>query len=201
MSNTKPFQRSCEQNKGPLLAVLEVEFASSSCLLEIGSGTGQHAVFFAQHLPHLSWQCGDVKSRHDGINAWISEYPRKNLLRPIEVDIPDKFWKSGSFDAHFSANTAHIMNRTAVKAMMAAVSDTLPIGGVFCQYGPFTQDGDFSTSSNLEFHRSLVERGYGGYRDTQELIEWAPALTLDRIVSMPANNLTLVWRKVQKRNS
>ena len=195
MIDPKPFQRSCEKNKEPLLAVLRAELSASSRLLEIGSGTGQHAVFFAPRLSHLLWQCSDVAANHPGINAWIDDFPSQNLLRPIEVSVPDRMWRLGDFDAFFTAITAQIMSRDEVKSMMENVSASLPEGGVFCQYGPFAQRGEFSTPSNEAFHNSLIERGYGGYRDTEELMEWAPALVLKRIVAMPTNNLTLVWRK------
>lgn len=191
----KPFSQACENNKRPILAVLKRVFANSKQVLEIGSGTGQHASYFSAHLPHLLWQTSDQVHYHDGINAWVSESSLPNLAKPIAYIVGVDSFPEGSFDGVFSANTAHIMQKDEVELLMKSVMNHLPKGGVFCQYGPFTQAGAFSSASNEEFHKSLVERGYGGYRDIDDLLSWAPNLTLSEQISMPANNMMLVWTK------
>ena len=197
----KPFSQACENNKGHILAVLKEAFSQSSNVLEIGSGTGQHAVYLAAHLPHLQWQCADQLEYHEGINAWIDEYPSPNLQRPIALRLPNDALpvyheaSQSPFNAYFSANTAHIMQAQAVQSLMTQINEHLPLEGVFCQYGPFTINHEFSSQSNADFHQSLIAGGYGGYRDLSELRTWAPNLTLSEVKQMPANNLMLVWKK------
>lgn len=191
----KPFSQACENNKRPILAILERAFADTQQVLEIGSGSGQHASYFAAHLPHLVWHTSDQYQYHDGINAWVSESSLPNLVSPIEFKVGADPFPLLPFDGVFSANTAHIMQKHEVKLLMELVTQKLPVGGTFCQYGPFTQTGVFSSQSNAEFHQSLLERGYGGYRDIDELNAWAQQLTLKEMITMPANNLMLVWTK------
>lgn len=194
-----PFSQSCENNKAVILAVLSEALVEAKNALEIGSGTGQHAVYFAKNLPHLQWHCADQVQYHPGILAWIKEYPSANLIEPVSLKLPQDDWPtpkdSGEFDAYFSANTAHIMQKSEAYFLMQTINDKLPQGGVFCQYGPFTQNGEFNSQSNEDFHHRLLSEGYGGYRDINELIDWAPSLTLSDIIQMPANNLMLIWRR------
>jgi cyclopropane fatty-acyl-phospholipid synthase-like methyltransferase len=192
----KPFSQACENNKGPILTVLKQYFAETKSVLEIGSGTGQHAVYFAHNLPNVTWQCSDALSNHAGIQQWISAYPSANLLTPISFVIGTDTWPDCSYDAVYSANTAHIMQKYEVKLMMSMIREFLPAGGLFCQYGPFTQNGEFNSKSNAEFDLQLTSNGYGGIRDINELQFWGHGLELIDTVKMPANNLTLVWRKV-----
>ncbi|MCW8092855.1 DUF938 domain-containing protein [Alteromonas sp. ASW11-130] len=191
----KPFSQACENNKVPILQILKSAFAHSRRVLEIGSGTGQHAVFFAPRLPHLIWQTSDQPQYHAGILEWISESPSSNLKPPLSLTVGESAWPTHTYDGMFTANTAHIMQKHETKLMMEQVSQHLPEGGMFCQYGPFTQDGVFSSQSNREFHQQLIESGYGGYRDISELTLWAEPLKLLAINPMPANNLLLVWQK------
>ncbi|MDC8830525.1 DUF938 domain-containing protein [Alteromonas gilva] len=192
----KPFSQACENNKGPILAVLKDYFAEASSVLEIGSGTGQHAVYFAQALPHLSWQTSDVPAHHGGIRQWLADAALANLKAPITLKIGEQAIPQTGFDAIYSANTAHIMFADEVALMMRQIAQTLPPGGVFCQYGPFIHNGQFSSASNEAFHHSLLIRGLDGYKHIEQLVEWAGAqLQLTEIRDMPANNLCLVWRK------
>ena len=191
----KPFSQACENNKRPILEVLKHAFATRKHILEIGSGTGQHAVFLAANLPHLIWQTSDQAEYHAGIKAWLDDENVLNCKPPMTLRIGEQALPDNLFDGIFTANTAHIMQRQEVKLMMQQVSDVLPPRGVFCQYGPFTEDGEFSSQSNAEFHASLLERGCGGYRDISELTKWASKLTLQNVYRMPANNLLLVWTK------
>nr|WP_136249925.1 DUF938 domain-containing protein [Ningiella ruwaisensis] len=191
----KPFSQACENNKTAILNVLLSAFSNSRKVLEIGSGTGQHAVHFARHLPHLMWQTADQYEYHPGIKQWINEYPSANLMPPLTLKLPETGLPDTEFDAVFSANTAHIMQRSEATWMMQAIAKRLPKNGVFCQYGPFTFDGEFTSQSNADFHAHLVQSGYGGYRDISELKSWAKPLKLDEVIDMPANNHLLVWRK------
>lgn len=191
----KPFSQACENNKQPILEVLQQNFAACQRVLEIGSGTGQHAVYFAKKLPHLEWHTSDAEANHAGINAWIKAEPSPNLHKPFSLVIGQDSWPQGNYDAVFSANTAHIMQKYEIKLMMQLINDALPSGGVFCQYGPFNKNGEYSSQSNADFDLHLKSNGYGGIRDIQDLQYWARDLQLVEQVNMPANNLTLVWRK------
>ncbi|GAB3034622.1 DUF938 domain-containing protein [Bowmanella dokdonensis] len=193
----KPFSQACENNKGPILEFLKVRLSSHRHLLEIGSGTGQHAVFMAPQLPDLIWQCSDMPGNHQGINAWIEEYPATNLKRPLSFTIGQDPWPAGDFDAVFTANTTHIMQVEEARLMLQMVADNLPLGGVFCQYGPFNIDGQYTSDSNQVFDQHLKAQGCGGIRDIQELKDWLEEtdLIFMQRVQMPANNQLLVWQK------
>ena len=198
----KPYSQVCENNKASILKVLLHAFKEKKRVLEVGSGSGQHAVFFASNLPHLHWHTSDVEDYHEGINQWIDEYPSSNLSRPLTLKLARDKWLSecpngNPFDAIFSANTAHIMQKHEVELFMQSVNDSLPKSGVFCQYGPFIVDGKFTSQSNADFHERLLENGRGGYRDIDELRAWAPELVLSDIIEMPANNLMLCWNKTK----
>ena len=195
LMSDKPFSQACENNKQAILEQLRVFFADCSHVLEIGSGTGQHAVHFAKGMPNLIWQCSDQVHYHAGINQWIDEFPLENLHRPSEFKVGDTAWPNTGYDGVFSANTAHIMQKSEVQTMMRMISENLPLGGVFCQYGPFTLEGQFNSQSNADFHQKLLSEGYGGYCDLNELKHWAQALKLNECIEMPANNLLLVWHK------
>ena len=191
---TKPFSQACENNKQAILQVLRECFASRSHVLEIGSGTGQHAVHFAPQLAHLVWQTSDVPAHHSGIRQWLDAYPSANLRAPLSLTIGQDNWPEFPFDGVFSANTTHIMQPDEARLMMQLIGDNLPAGGVFCQYGPFNRDGQYTSESNRQFDLNLKAQGFGGLRDICELQNWASKLTLQQIVAMPANNLCLVWQ-------
>ncbi|BDX07204.1 DUF938 domain-containing protein [Planctobacterium marinum] len=193
----KRFSQACENNRLPILEQLQRLLKDSQQLLEIGSGTGQHASCFAPQLPNLLWHTSDVIQNHDSIIAWIQDTNAQNLKLPVTLRIGADPWPEGDFDAIYTANTAHIMQKDEVQLLMSLVAQHLPLGGVFCQYGPFTEKGQFSSESNLAFHQHLLSEGYGGYRDIDELRGWVAAsgLQLSEVITMPANNLMLVWHK------
>lgn len=128
----KPYAESCDQNREPILAVLLDLFRPCSAALEIGSGTGQHAVFFAAKLPHLLWYPSDRLEQHAGIRMWLSESGLTNVAEPLLLDVCQPRWPELEVDAVFSANTAHIMHRHEVEAMVLGVGRILPAAGVFC---------------------------------------------------------------------
>lgn len=192
----KPFAESCEQNKWPILDVLRQEFAQATRVLEIGSGTGQHAVFFAQQLPHLLWQTSDVAEYHAGIRDWLDEAGLHNVRPPLRLDVLADAWPQQSFDAVFSANTVHIMGWPEVEAMFAGIGAVLELGGRFCLYGPFNYGGRFTSDSNARFDQWLKARDpRSGVRNVEDLVALADAagLRLLRDHAMPANNRSLVW--------
>jgi SAM-dependent methyltransferase len=194
----KPFSQSCENNKQPILSVLREAFAAVGEVLEIGSGTGQHAVFFAGAMPWLSAQPSDCAEYLPGIRAWCSDAQLANLRMPVELDVEMPEWPLQRTAAVFSANTVHIMGWPAVEALFAGVGALLQSGGVFCLYGPFNYGGRFTSDSNARFDEWLKARDpRSGVRDFEALERLASAADLVLMADhpMPANNRTLVWRK------
>ncbi|MBU3003279.1 DUF938 domain-containing protein [Paraglaciecola arctica] len=191
----KPFSQACENNKQPIFDVLGRVLTNRKKLLEIGSGTGQHAAYFAPRLSHLIWQTSDMPINHDAITSWLEDVPVSNLLPPISFTVGINNWPLGDFDAVYTANTTHIMQPSESKLMMQLVADGLPKGGVFCQYGPFNFQGRYTSESNAAFDQHLKEQGCGGIRDVDELVEWANSMNLIEKISMPANNFMLIWQK------
>lgn len=194
----KPYSESCEQNKDPILAVLQIEFAACKHTLEIGSGTGQHAVFFGRKLPHLIWQTSDVREHHQGINAWLCEANLLNVIAPVALNVSCDPWPQQRFDSVFSANTSHIMRWQDVQAMFTGVGAILDAGGVFCLYGPFNYHQQFTSESNARFDQWLKSQHlHQGIRNFEDLLQLAAqnALALKQDYEMPANNRILVWKK------
>ena len=198
----KPFAESCEQNKRPILTVLRQLLHESRHLLEIGSGTGQHAVYFAEAFPNLTWQTSDREENHPGIHAWLANQGPANALAPLNLDVLHRPWPltPGSVDAVFSANTAHIMGWDGVEAMFAGVSEVLADRGLFILYGPFNYRGRYTTEGNGRFDAWLKARDpQSGIRDIEALVQLARenGMSLYRDFAMPANNRMVVWRKVE----
>jgi len=196
----KPFAESCVENRAPILAVLRAVFADRSRVLEIGSGTGQHAVYFAPELPHLNWQTADVPQHHAGIRLWLAEAALPNVLLPLELDVNRTEWHSGRYDAVFSANTLHIMSWPEVERLFAGIGAVLESGGVLAIYGPFNINGAFTSESNARFDAWLKARDpASGVRDFEavDALARAQGLVLQQDVAMPANNRTLVWRRMR----
>ena len=186
------------RNAPPILEVLQREFGESERVLEIGSGTGQHAVFFAAALPGLVWQTSELDGHHEPICAWIEHSRVDNVQAPISLDVRTASVESATFDAAFSANTAHIMDIEAVRSMFHVVGAALGEGGVFCLYGPFRIGGEFNARSNEGFDASLRHRNPSmGIRDLETLDEFAGKVGLERVrlYAMPSNNFTAVWKK------
>lgn len=194
----KPFSESCEQNKVPILEVLQDVFSDRQNVLEIASGTGQHAVFFGRALPHLTWQTSELTANHAGIRMWLDEAQLSNVLPPVEIDVSSDVWPVGSVDAIFNANTVHIVSWPEVERMFAGIGHVLETGGVLCLYGPFNYGGNFTSDSNARFDAWLKSRDPGsGVRDFEAINRLAElqGLSLQKDVAMPANNRTLVWQR------
>ena len=198
-----PFAGPAARNTAPILEVLRRELDGLTDILEIGSGTGQHAVAVAAALPQLRWQTSDLADRHAGINARLTNSPVGNVLPPLEIDVrATSSLAAASFDAVFSANTAHIMSIGAVRSMFSLAGDTLRGEGIFCLYGPFRIGGLFNTASNEAFDRDLREKSAEmGIRDLEALDEFGIGCDLhrQRLYGMPANNYLAVW--IRKRTS
>jgi hypothetical protein len=184
----KPFSEASERNRAPILAILKRVFKHRKHVLEIGSGTGQHAAYFAPELPHLVWQASDVAENLPGIREWISDPP------PIELDV-EKKWPKVDADAVFSANTCHIMSWRQVQRMIEGIGkiETLQ---TFCLYGPFHYGGKHTSDSNARFDAMLRARDpASGLRDFEKINALAEKaeLRLEEDNPMPANNRLLVW--------
>lgn len=201
-SMEKPFSQACENNKDPILKILKVAFRDCNNVLEIGSGTGQHAVYLAKNLPHLQWQPSDQKHNLEGIKSWISDSSLSNIYQPIELNVSNLPFDHSKFDAVFSANTIHIMDSNEVECFFNLVGDILLPGGKLCVYGPFNYNGNYTSESNMRFDEMLRNRDEKmGIRD----FEWINSLALNVGLEfledheMPANNRLLEWQK--KNNS
>ncbi len=195
----KPFAESSEQNKSPIYKVLKEFFRDSETVLEIGSGTGQHAAFFAEQLPHLTWTASDQAQYHAGISMWLQDAGLSNTQGPLLLDVNQVEWPLQHTDAVFSANTVHIMGWSSVEKMFAGIGRILNHNGVFCLYGPFNYNGEFSSQSNARFDDWLKQRDpVSGIRDIEALQQLATVAGLQFIedIEMPANNRILVWRKI-----
>lgn len=197
-SSEKPYSQACENNKDPILSVLRPLFVDVRSVLEIGSGTGQHAAFFSAELPHLHWQTSDLLENHAGIRAWLTDVPIANRLDPINLDVSQYDWGSHVYDAVFSANTLHIMAWPQVEQLLCGIQKALTENrGLFVVYGPFKYNGAFTSESNARFDTWLRERNpVSGIRDFEKVDRLAQdsGLTLVADYAMPANNRLLVWR-------
>lgn len=171
-------------------------------VLEIGSGTGQHAIYFSQHLPHLLWQSSDRVENHPSINAWITEQGSARTPAPLALDVADNVWPAQIYDAVFTANTCHIMHWAEVEKMVAGVSQLLTQTGIFIIYGPFNYGGQFTSVSNQEFDAALKRQAsHRGIRDIADLQELATQhqFNLHADLEMPANNRLLIFKKSAKK--
>ena len=193
----KPFSEASERNRAPILGVLRRVFGDRTAVLEIGSGSGQHAAYFAPALPYLVWQPSDVAENLPGIRLWREEAQTPGLREPLELDI-DRPLPALEVDAAFSANTCHILSWPQVERMFAGVGALLPKGGVFALYGPFSYGSKHTSPSNAQFDAWLRGRDpASGVRDFEAIDALARRhrLMLEEDNAMPANNRLLVFRK------
>jgi len=191
---------STRRNRTPILEVLKKEIEGSKKLLEIGSGTGQHAVYFSKKLPQILWQTSDRSINHESINYWIKRYNLKNLLLPLDIEIGvNEKNINDIFDCVFSSNTSHIMSLENVKRLFALVGKVLNKNGKFFLYGPFKINLEFTTKSNEDFHQKLkAENKLMGLRDIEELDKYAIENNMQNhaFYEMPANNYLSIWKKL-----
>lgn len=191
------------RNLRPILEVLQHEFREKQDILEIGSGSGQHATEICASIKHLNWQTSDIVDNHATIQAWLDRAGVASVRPPLALDVLTDTATSDGYDAVFSANTAHIMGIAAVEKMFAVVSSALRAHGIFCLYGPFRLAGRFNSESNASFHRSLQARDAAmGIRRIEVLDEFGAAKGLRRagVYAMPSNNMLLLWKRVEEAN-
>ena len=188
----------CERNKGPILEILEVHFRERYKILEIGSGTGQHAVYFANTLSHLTWQTSDLNENLPDLKERISSEGGPNVELPLELDVTVHPWPVEKADGVFTANTLHIMPWAFVPDFFAGTGKVLRDGGVLCIYGPFKYKGHFTSDSNKDFDGWLKSKNSkSGIRDFEEVDKLASGQGFNLVsdYSMPANNQLIVWEK------
>jgi cyclopropane fatty-acyl-phospholipid synthase-like methyltransferase len=196
--HAKPFSAACERNRDPILGVLGGFFSDRQRVLEIGSGTGQHAVYFAQHLPQLQWQSSDRAENLADIRLWLDEAALPNTPPPIVLDVRSGPWPNDAYDAVFSANTLHIMGWSEVEAFFARLPGVTTAQAKLAVYGPFNYSGRFTSDSNAAFDASLKARApHMGIRDAEAIDVLASkagfALVDDAV--MPANNRLRLWQR------
>ena len=195
----KPYSESCDQNKGAILAIISPIFSSHNSVLEIGSGTGQHAVYFAGEMPQLQWYTSDCRSYIEGINMWLEEARLPNIIAPVELNVTTSKWPKIDVDAVFTANSIHIMNWNEVVHFMDGVGKLLSNQGDLVIYGPFNYGGSYTSESNERFDQWLKSRDpKSGIKHFEDMISLADEnrLRLFTDYSMPANNRILHFRKI-----
>ena len=200
----KPFSQACVNNRDPILAVLRRVFADRQKVLEIGSGTGQHAVYFSKHLPHLQWYTSDLLENHQGIQQWIDEEPQLNLHSPRVLDAAAEKWDAPAVDAVFSANTLHIMDWPTVESFFECLYTVLQPGGKLAIYGPFNYNGKYTAESNQRFDAWLkAQDEKRGIRNFEQVNALARQIGLKLVEdnAMPANNRLLLWNNPLSENA
>lgn len=194
----KPFSPACERNREPIANVLVPLFAGIKTVLEIGSGTGQHAVYFGARMPHLRWQTSDLPHNHRGIRQWLDEAQLSNVLPPLSLDVDDALWPVQRVDAVFTANTLHIVAWSSTTSMFTGVSRLLDADGLFCVYGPFRYGDEHTSESNARFDASLRSQNpHSGIREIGAVCDLAQSnsLVMTADHALPANNRLLVFCK------
>jgi hypothetical protein len=198
MKIDKPFSQACENNKRPILKILSRLFNEPVTIWEVGSGTGQHACFFAQQLTHIIWQPTDLADHLETIHCWVQDATLTNLNSPLKLNVTDHSWPCSKIDALFTANTLHIMSWSEVETFFLKLKDYLNSGAYFCIYGPFNYQGAYTSASNASFDQQLKSRdALSGIRDFESIQDLAKASNLDLMEdnAMPANNRLLVFKK------
>ena len=191
----KPFSQACENNKDPILQVIKTVFCQPTTVWEIGSGTGQHACYFARHLPHVEWQPTDRSENIPGICLWREESQLANLKSPLTLDVTDIVWPCKDIEALFTANTLHIMSRDEVQIFFESLAAHLNANASICIYGPFNYNGAYASDSNALFDQWLKSKNtLSGLKDFEEIVFLATAMGFNLIcdIAMPANNRLLV---------
>ena len=193
----KQYSAACDQNKDPILKVIKPLLLNAKSVLEVGSGTGQHCVYFAKELPHLTWQASDQSMYLPSVSAWIDDAKLANTPKELELNV-DLDWPEDKYQAIYSANTVHIMSWEMVLNFFKGVGQVLDKGGVFILYGPFNYNGEYTSANNANFDLWLKDQNpLSAIRDFESLDELAKLhnLILTDDIEMPANNRVLVWKK------
>lgn len=203
-SGDKRFSEACERNKAPILNALRPLLAGAKTVLEIGSGSGQHAVYFGQHMPHLTWQTSDIPINHPSIRAWIAEANLTNVKPPISLNVDDVPWSLRDaglnvkqVDAIYSSNTLHIISWPQVIKFFEGIAPLLRADAHLLIYGPFKYGGQFTSEGDANFDQHLRQQNEGsGIRDVEEIHKLANGIGLTHMgdVQLPANNHLLIWQ-------
>lgn len=194
----KPYSQSSEENKEVIYQVIKPIFNQKKHVLEVASGTGQHAVYFAEKMPYLTWQTSDLIESHSGIKQWMKSVNLPNILPPLELNVSEKQWPNTLYDGVFSANSFHIMSKQNVTDFFKNVSTILNKKAVVIIYGPFNYNGEFTSESNANFDIWLKNRSpQSGIKDFEwcNLLAQEAQLSLIEDIEMPMNNRILVWQK------
>ena len=193
-----PFSQSCENNKNIILELLSPVFADRSAVLEIASGTGQHACHFAAHMPWLQWQPSELPEHMPILQPRCAAYTGANILPPAVLDVCADPWPLAIPDALFSANSLHIMAFSAVEKMFAALGRSAGNDVKLAIYGPFNYGGKYTSDSNARFDQWLaLQHPDSAIRDFEAVncLAEDAGFTLRADNEMPANNRLLVWGK------
>jgi len=196
-----PFSAACERNKDAILSVIKAPLSIAGSVLEIGSGTGQHAIHFAHAFPQLIWQTSDQNYYLEGIRAQLDNAKLDNVAYPLELNVNQTPWlsKVQVFDVVYSANTLHIMTDSDVVSFFQGLPSVSQAGSYLIIYGPFKYQGKFTSQSNAEFDQALRLRGCGSsikeFDDVNRLAK-REGFQLLHDHAMPANNQCLIWRKM-----
>ena len=192
------FAPAAARNRGPILDVLREELPAKGLVLEIASGTGEHAAHFAAHLPGLVFQPTDRDERaRESVAAWVTASGLGNLRAPLALDATRTPWPIAKADALLCINMVHISPWESTESLFATAGSMLPEGAPVCLYGPYKRGGVHTAPSNEEFDASLrATNPAWGVRDLETVVACAQknGFSQPRIVEMPANNLTLVFR-------
>lgn len=203
MNADKPWSAACERNREPILGVLRDYFGDRRHVLEVGSGTGQHAVHFAEALPQLVWQTSDRAEYHEGIRQWLAEARLPNLREPLLLDVGGD-WPAQRYDALFTSNTLHIMSWNEVQHFFAQLPQVLEDDALLVVYGPFNYNGAYTSPSNAAFDADLKSRApHMGLRDFEAVDALAQQIGFHLVEdrAMPANNRCIVWRRQRSGSS
>lgn len=195
--HNKPFSPACARNKAPILHYLRKWLGHGDHVLEIGSGTGEHGVYFAKQLAHIHWQCTDRCENLVGLQQWIPAATLANLSDPFALDVNTYPWGTLRYDAVFSANTLHIMAWQTVKKFLKQVHLALHPGGKLILYGPLRYQGAYTSKSNAAFDAYLqAYDGQQGIRDMEAIQVILQAGGFTQIVDqpMPAHNQLVLWQ-------
>jgi len=196
----KPYSPAADRNRIPIVNLLQPLLSDAETVLEIGSGTGQHAVYFGACMPHLTWMTSDLPENHSAIRMWVEEAALPNVRPPFVLDVDDNEWPVERVDAVYTANTLHIASWSSVERMFAGVSRVIKGSGLFCAYGPFSYEGKHTSQSNARFDLSLRSGNpLSGIREIEKICELAlrNKMSLQDDQAMPANNRLLVFRPME----
>ena len=191
------YSEACARNQQPIYQALADKLSTLDSVLELGSGSGQHALHFTAQLPHLQWQCSDTSEYLEALTHNLAQNNARNFSEPLLLDV-NQHWPEQRFDMIYTANSLHIMSWSSVQSLFAQLNQHLSKGGLFCCYGPFKYQGEFTSASNAQFELWLKQRDpRSGVRDFEALQQLAEQHDLQLIedIKMPANNQLLIWQR------